>query len=555
MTRALSFSWIVLFDLFVLILSSWQPLLIAASDENGDQEKIVAVLGSSVAAGWVTSFEERYDMQNGYAGRLARLLRDRGYTVKNVSVPGDDTKNVLERMERDLYPLKPKFVIIGLSLGNEGIEEQDPDTVLTGFKKGIQEIAARCKARRIVPIIGSCYSCNTFREEHYSHIKEMNLYFNTLKLPVINLLGGIDDGHGHIPEGYCYDDGHPDNRGHEEMFHTIVPGLFEALELGGTLPVRPEKTGCFTVERGKGDTPLSFIPDEIIHSFAMVLTVRTATPGTIGSIRTRTGGAHLEIDKEGGIQYQSADGKTIRTSERTADLKWHDIALSHRYLQGETVLFVDGRCAGRLNERMEPVHFVLGGETATRPDTTDFRDWMIFRSSLNPDEIEALHEGRLLHASLEVYAPLNDSSFMENNRVTNLALSTSEVYSFPADPGQALKTILKKSEAADLARQQEPVVEEKQPIRLDPAIYDDYAGLYQLAPGVNLEITREEDRLYLIDPEENKAELFPESETKFFIKFPLAELTVTFVKDKKSAVTHLVFSMNGEEEKAVKNSP
>ncbi|MGH9849424.1 MAG: serine hydrolase, partial [Blastocatellia bacterium] len=42
-----------------------------------------------------------------------------------------------------------------------------------------------------------------------------------------------------------------------------------------------------------------------------------------------------------------------------------------------------------------------------------------------------------------------------------------------------------------------------------------------------------------------KFELFPESETRFFLK--VVEAQVTFVKDDKGAVTHLILHQGGDQ--------
>ena len=41
----------------------------------------------------------------------------------------------------------------------------------------------------------------------------------------------------------------------------------------------------------------------------------------------------------------------------------------------------------------------------------DYKDWMVHRAGLTADEVEVLHGGKLLQASLELYAPLSDDQF------------------------------------------------------------------------------------------------------------------------------------------------
>ena len=51
---------------------------------------------------------------------------------------------------------------------------------------------------------------------------------------------------------------------------------------------------------------------------------------------------------------------------------------------------------------------------------------------------------------------------------------------------------------------------------VDPALYDDYAGVYELSPSVRYQVTREGNRLFGQRTDRPKEELLPESETSFF---------------------------------------
>ena len=88
--------------------------------------------------------------------------------------------------------------------------------------------------------------------------------------------------------------------------------------------------------------------------------------------------------------------------------------------------------------------------------------------------------------------------------------------------------------------------------KVDPKIYDPYAGQYEMAHDYVITITREGDKLMDADPGiKKKLELLPESETSFFIK-GIAGQTV-FVRDEKGQVTHVIFrSPDGQEIKAKK---
>jgi CubicO group peptidase (beta-lactamase class C family) len=82
--------------------------------------------------------------------------------------------------------------------------------------------------------------------------------------------------------------------------------------------------------------------------------------------------------------------------------------------------------------------------------------------------------------------------------------------------------------------------------RLDPKILDEYVGQYELGPGLVLDVTRSADQLWLQATGQSRVQLFPESQTDFFLK--VADAQVRFVKDPSGRVTHLVLHQGGDRE-------
>jgi hypothetical protein len=88
----------------------------------------------------------------------------------------------------------------------------------------------------------------------------------------------------------------------------------------------------------------------------------------------------------------------------------------------------------------------------------------------------------------------------------------------------------------------EPPKEHKA-IQLDPKIFDAYTGEYQVVPGLSLVFTREGDKFFMQPTGQGKAEIFPESETDFFLA--VADVQVTFVKDDKGQVNEAILHQSG----------
>jgi lysophospholipase L1-like esterase len=296
----------------LMVLIIFQSGYSAPIDSTGN--KTIVVLGSSVAAGWVTSYKEKYDMQNGYAVRLGRIIESRGWTLKNISIPGFDTRSTLARFEKDVLPLNPRYVFIGLSMANEGLTTENPDSVFVRYRDGIAKLIALCREHDMMPVVGLCYSNNDYSESQYEYLKRMNLLISSWDVPCVNLLGALDDGSGHFPAGYTFDAGHPDDRGHEELFYSIVPDLFDALshakKFSMPAAVGSAAAGEKFIPLGKRGNfqQIGYIPNEVMHPFSMGFSFRTSGEEWLGEVKALGVGAiQILVNKEGHLVYQSKE--------------------------------------------------------------------------------------------------------------------------------------------------------------------------------------------------------------------------------------------------------
>jgi hypothetical protein len=245
-----------------------------------------------------------------------------------------------------------------------------------------------------------------------------------------------------------FNDKHPNASGHREMLLSFVPTLFDALEKDKPVPSMPSGARGFA-RITAGAAPLTFTSDSTMHSFAVSLMVRTQGDGTVVAVggstlaaknESKTAGTERfdEVTMSAGrpfsatvaVQngtwaYKPSDGAAI-VSASTADGQWHHVVITHSTARGATFFFVDGKLAGTASERLEPNRIVVGGPGSAQgsaPRQADYKDVFVFRSALNADEVEVLHSGRMLQASLEVYAPLNDAQFTADAGVENRAQS------------------------------------------------------------------------------------------------------------------------------------
>lgn len=95
-----------------------------------------------------------------------------------------------------------------------------------------------------------------------------------------------------------------------------------------------------------------------------------------------------------------------------------------------------------------------------------------------------------------------------------------------------------------------PRFKEEIPAQIDPAIYDAYVGEYELAPGMIITVSKEGAQLFAQLTGQPRFEIFPRSETEYFLQVVKAD--ITFVKDEAGNVARLILKQGGVEQTARK---
>jgi lysophospholipase L1-like esterase len=392
-----------------------------------DALKIV-YLGSSVPYGQGAT--NKY----GYTSRYTTVLQQRhaaglgpAWTTANASVPGDNTGKVAARWRRDLLPQRGRYVVLALSLGNEGIHGGG-QPIFEQFARNLAALVARARADGRVPVVTNCYTRNDFTAEDYAFTRQLNMLLHAWAVPSVNLLGAVDDGQGHWAPGYWSDALHPNDQGHAEMCRAIVPSLFDALRAGKPVPRAQPSAGRAL---GPGQA-WQLVPEAGLHSFTQAVSFWGAGPaGQLLTLTDSAGTGRVSLDAAGTLTYASARGGRLASTARATGARWHHLVLTHYYARGETVLYLDSTRVGSLPEKLLLRRLTLGGAA---PAGRRYRQWCFYRAGMNADEAQALAADSLLKSSLEVYAPLSPAQ----PALVNLAQSTNQLRLLqqPAAPAQ-----------------------------------------------------------------------------------------------------------------------
>jgi CubicO group peptidase (beta-lactamase class C family) len=91
----------------------------------------------------------------------------------------------------------------------------------------------------------------------------------------------------------------------------------------------------------------------------------------------------------------------------------------------------------------------------------------------------------------------------------------------------------------------EKELKEKTVVNVPEALLQEYTGEYEIQPGFTITFTREGSRLFTQATGQGKFEIFPESDTKFFLK--VVDAQVAFFRDDTGKVSKIILYQGGRE--------
>jgi len=244
-------------------------------------QKCVVVIGSSVAEGYNAW------RKHGWAWRLGEALREKyGYFLANVSQCGANTAVTKARFAEAVGPWKPDIVIIGLSLGNEGLAHCSPGerrALQHIFETGMLDLLRMVVAINAVPVLGGVYPNNDYCPETYEMLKETNRTMSSWGVPVLDWLSALDDGRGRWKPGTWHDHAHPNTEGHRLMFEAVDLSLFDPAPAGDEPELIRRRSSLNQFDRMERKTSHSALDPEVV---AFKEEAMKAAPGPVDIARS-----------------------------------------------------------------------------------------------------------------------------------------------------------------------------------------------------------------------------------------------------------------------------
>ena len=371
-----------------------------------DAEEIV-VLGSSVARGQGAPNDRGYAFQYGQLlnQRFQEGLSNLDWMVTNVSVGGDNTERVLARFGTDLVGQCGSYVIIGLSLANEGIRNGGQE-VYDQFQENLTLLIDRSRAAGYEPVIVSNYPRGDYDAGDYAFIRNINQWIYQLDVPSVNVLGPVDDGNGRWLPSLQDDIGHPNLDGHEEFAAAFVPSLFDALAQNVPVPEYVDTDFIQLSGGGVRTRQLYVTPETGMRSFSFGLDFRAeATQTDLLYLEDSISGPRISFNAAGQLELRDPLATPILLSDQAVNNnEWHRLVVTYQRATAKVLVYLDGDLLGEVSgQLLSQPDFAIGDANAT--DLVQVRQIVLYRANLNAEEVALWQRNILLQGSLELYVP------------------------------------------------------------------------------------------------------------------------------------------------------
>ena len=166
---------------------------------------------------------------------------------------------------------------------------------------------------------------------------------------------------------------------------------------------------------------------------------------------------------------------------------------------------------------------------------------------LNGAYIDIIKKDNKLFA--QVTGQNNFEIFPQSNNIYFAKVIDASIEFKTNDKGEVTELIFEQLGMEFICKRVEDV-EEQVEVTVDPKIYDEYVGEYELIPGVIITITNEDNHIYAQLTGQDAFEIFSTSESEFFYK--VVDAKITFERDDNGKVTNLVLHQNGQDMPAPK---
>lgn len=390
-----------------------------------DNKKTIVFTGSSSTEGTGTTDGKT----KGYVELFKAKLGTTKYNIINRGVGGDNTTGQLNRFAKDIAPLNPDFVFLAFTLGNEGyVSAPDKRALVNQFRNNILRLCHMVKQLGAVPIVMTQAPTRNYDAMFYDYSQKLTDELESAGILMCDWGGVVDamDGTFKPIDSIMNDDVHYKDAAHVEIANSIPPTLVEqaAFKQGGLLT---SPKGYIATNVLTSETPIRYAPTDLTTYTVAVRINMSALVST--SIMSFGAQDKVNVTTTGLLQLNTYATGTLVPDVVLPDggiktNQWYHIAVSYNPILKEIRVYVDGVLKlTKANTAMPITLLTIGGRAGTTSNLKNsfIKDVAVYRTRLTDNKIQALYEGKVSQASLEIFSPLHDKVVSAGMNLINLA--------------------------------------------------------------------------------------------------------------------------------------
>jgi lysophospholipase L1-like esterase len=338
----------------------------------------------------------------------------KGYTVYNVSHEGDNSTAVINRFYTDVAPLLPNFVILAVSISNDG----GPTAGNVNFhEQSVHRLIKMVEGIGAIPVLMGQFPNNGYTVAQYGMLQDLYQQEEKLGVPIFDFLSSsVDPTTGHYLSQIASSDGtHPDDNGHNVFYQSIPQSYFDVAHTVRWTET-PHVSQAWRWGSDTTNIPLKVTPFPSLASFTASLWAKdNGAMGAAmwGSDRDSTNPLRIRTNTTTGVYELAEGGNTVVASTVSGvSLAWHHLVVSFNSLTNKATFYVDGALIGSgtlTRTNLNSSNFSFMGRYDSQGGNCvgcQMADPMIFRTSLQANDIVLLYNGHSVRKSLEFYSRL-----------------------------------------------------------------------------------------------------------------------------------------------------
>lgn len=386
------------------------------------KERVVFIGSSTTRANHLSDKSQAYF--NVIASRLGSE-----YEVFGHGVGAEDTQDIINRFYRDVAPLQPDFVIIQLTIGNEGIYSSgDKVGVLTKFKNNILKLVRMVEKIGAQAVVMGQGVTGSYTDQIYNMALAIDRDLASSGVFMFDIMGNLASGAGNAQSALMHDNLHYNSLGNYNIANGFNKDLLKRIgsQPRGNLGRNSGQISMTTPTSGE---PIVVPLDRRLDNWTVYFRFRPKFPQPDTSAKSFLGldnATRLFMNPSFINHLYFFQGASQRIDNVISPGEWQSIAVTYFDQNKFVRIFINGvQVFSSEGFTINLTKLILGGRDSAEPGgcahNFDYSDLLVYSTRLRGSQIKLLDKREYRQSSMEVFCPFTDELTTRGVPLLNLA--------------------------------------------------------------------------------------------------------------------------------------